>query len=348
MTKRRIIILIPVMIAGAICLRAGETGFRLDYTTELQTGFNNIYNWVNLLHTDFNCAFLWNIGFRISTISISETTDEGIMDDRLIFSNIDGGNIPLALSVIGLEWNNGKSTLFFGVRNLNEDYFTSPCTSIFTNSSCGIFPTLSINYPLANYPCSSVGAVYKLTLEKFGFVTSLYNGNGYRAFLGRNNVFRFCPSDDGILLVSSLNYSIHGSTYYMGSSLYRGTVNTDVQGTEKIEKLEEKRLSGVLWAYAEQKLTKRVNLLLQTSKSLYKEAECRNYYGMGVVADCGRDIRLGIFAGHADFSSESETAVELTCNIPVSSKIYIQPALHYISDGHFKGIACLFRMGVSL
>lgn len=337
-----------VVMTGALRLNAGGLELNLDYTTELQTGFRNRYNWVNLLHSDISCRLSRNMGFRISTISISETTDERIIDDRLTFSNIEEESISLAPFVLGMEWNIGASSLFVGVRNMNEDYFISPCTSLFTNSSCGIFPTLSVNYPLANYPCSSVGVVYRLNLEKFGMVTSLYNGKGYTSFAGRNNVFRFCPSGDGLLWISTLNYSTDGSTYYMGGSLYSGIASADVQRAEKTEKLEEKRLSGVLWAYAEQKLTHKVSLLLQASGALYKGAECKDYYGMGVVADCGRNIRLGLFAGHADFSSESETAAEFTCNIPLSSKIYIQPSLHYVSNGHFKGAAGLFRMGWNL
>lgn len=337
-----------VVMTGALRLRAGEADFNLDYITEFQTGFNKRYNWVNLLHADFNYMFCNNIGFRLSTISISETKDEGVMDDRLTFSNIEEESISLAPSVIGLECNIGSSSLFIGVRNMNEDYFTSPATSLFTNSSCGIFPTLSVNYPLANYPCSSMGIVYKLTLKKFGIVSSLYNGKGYKYFSGKENVFRFCPSSDGILWVSTLNYSTNGSTYYLGGSLHSGFVPSDVPGAEKAEKLEEKRLSGVLWAYAEQRLTEKVSLLLQASRALHKDAECKCYYGAGTVVDCGNDIRLGLFVGHASFSSEKETAAELTCNIPVSSRIYIQPALHCVSNGHFKGTAGLFRMGCSM
>ena len=32
-----------------------------------------------------------------------------------------------------------KARLFVGVRNVNEDFFTSDVTSLFTGSSCGIF-----------------------------------------------------------------------------------------------------------------------------------------------------------------------------------------------------------------
>ena len=338
-----------VVMTGTLHIRAEGTELNVDYTTELQTNFRNRANWVNLLHLDLSCRLKHGLGFRVSTISISETTENRVMEDLLTFSNIEEESIPLALSVIGVEWNKGASSVFLGVRNMNEDYFNSPSTSLFTNSSCGIFPTLSVNYPLANYPCSSLGIVYSIALENVEIVTSLYNGRGYRYFAGKENVFRFCPSSDGILGVSTLKFNRNGSSYYMGVSLYSGISSADVQGTEGyIGQKEEKRLSCVLWGYAEQKLTDRVSLLLQASRAMYSDAECTAYYGIGTVVECRKDIRLGVFAGHACFSSDNETVAELTCNIPVSSRIYIQPALHYVDNRHFSGAAGLLRMGWSL
>ena len=81
-----------------------------------------------------------------------------------------------------------NSSLFIGIRNVNEDYFTSPCTALFTNSSCGIFPTISANYPIANYPVASVGIDYKLNLNKWFLETSIYNGTGYRNLSGNRKL----------------------------------------------------------------------------------------------------------------------------------------------------------------
>lgn len=98
---------------------------------------------------------------EMASISIAETHERPLIDDWQGFSNIEEENTPLALAVLGIRWQLKKSFLFVGVRNLNEDYFTSPYTSLFTNSSCGIFPTLSVNYPIANYPLASIGIDYK-------------------------------------------------------------------------------------------------------------------------------------------------------------------------------------------
>lgn len=341
--------MVGALIIGTLHLNAGNTDFGMEYTTEMQTDFRKKVNWVNLLRTDFTYSPVRNISFSMATVSISETTADGLMDDRLTFSNIEEENTPLAPAVIGLEWKNGASALFIGVRNLNEDYFTSPVTSLFTNSSCGIFPTLSVNYPLANYPCASLGIDYKLSLDKIDFDVSVYNGKGYKNFWGRDNVFRFCPSSDGVIGVTSLNYTNDVGCYYMGGAVCSSVSVSDVEGTEQLpEQKKENKVNGVLWGYAERKLSDKVYLLLQASGSLYKDAECKNYFGMGALAELGKKVEAGAFVGYATFSTEYEVASELTCKIQLRKNLYVQPALHYVHNGHFSGVAGLFRMGWSI
>ena len=103
-------------------------------------------------------------GFRIDlgSISIAKTRPERLIDDRQGFSNIEADNLPFSLSVAGLSFSRGASCLFAGLRNMNEDYFASPVTSLFTNSSCGIFPTIAANYPIANYPLSSLASITRM------------------------------------------------------------------------------------------------------------------------------------------------------------------------------------------
>lgn len=208
-------------------------GVRHDTHTELQTDFQGGYNWVNLFRTDFQWAIARQIHLNAGTISTVKTLEKRLANDLQTFSNIEEENIPLAIAVLGLDWQVGNSTLFMEIRNLNEDYFTSACTSLFTNSSCGIFPTLSANYPIANYPVASIGIDYKLLLENWLFETSLYNGTGYRDFTGKENVFRFCPRTDGILSVTSINYRKYGNEYYLGIALHYGLPVGHEMGTEK-------------------------------------------------------------------------------------------------------------------
>ena len=104
MTVKRIRMMVGALIIGTLHLNAGNTDFGMEYTTEMQTDFRKKVNWVNLLRTDFTYSPVRNISFAMATVSISETTADGLMDDRLTFSNIEEENTPLSPAVIGLEW----------------------------------------------------------------------------------------------------------------------------------------------------------------------------------------------------------------------------------------------------
>lgn len=346
---RKRIMLGAMMLAamGSHRLRAQEFG--LTYTTELQTDFRRGTNWVNLLRADFSQILARQVIWKAASVSVARTCEKRLADDLQTFSNIEEENIPLALAVLGIEWRTGKSTFFFGVRNLNEDYFTSDCTSLFTNSSCGIFPTLSANYPVANYPVASAGIDYKLALNHWELETSLYNGTGYRMWAGRENVFRFCPATDGILSVTSINYQKNGSGYYMGIALHSGMPVADEAGTEEqaSEETQKRKLNSVVWAYMEQRLSAHVYGMLQYSVNPTERKGCRNYVGAGFVWHWA-GTEGGVFADYADFTSEHEWAGELTWKIPCLKNGYVQPALHLIRNSHECKVIGLLRLGCVL
>ena len=78
----------------------------------------------------------------------------------------------------------GRQHAVCGIRNMNEDYFTSHFMSLFTNSSCGIFPTISANYRIANYPLASMGIHLERKIRELTVMASVYNGVGYKSFSG--------------------------------------------------------------------------------------------------------------------------------------------------------------------
>lgn len=323
-------------------------GIALTYTTELQTDFRRETNWVNLLRADFSLPLTSVLGLEASTISVAKTHKESLLDNLQTFSNIEEENIPLAPVLLGVSGQTKRASFFVGVRNLNEDYFTSPCTALFTNSSCGIFPTLSANYPIANYPVASVGADVKWSITREWLLeTSLYNGTGYRRFCGRENVFRFCPRSDGVLSVTSINYQHHDSNYFIGVALHHGVPVDDEAGDETTQiaaPSPPKETNAVVWGYVEQRLVARTYVLLQASATPSAQSGCRRYVGAGIVVN-GTKATAGAFTNYADFTSEREWASELTCYIPCLGKGYIQPTLHLICNSRARGVIGLLRMG---
>ncbi|WP_281531270.1 hypothetical protein [Leyella stercorea] len=153
--------------------------FSGEYTTEWQWDMKRNTNWLNLLRLNLNVPVFDGKGtIEASTLHIAKT-NETIIADWQTFSNIEAENNVAAIAVLGYmhEWQ--AAHLFVGVRNVNEDFFTSDITALFINSSCGIFPTIAANYPIANYPFSGLTVYFDVSRGGWTFRNSLYNGTGY-------------------------------------------------------------------------------------------------------------------------------------------------------------------------
>lgn len=340
------ILLLAATTAGYRRLAAQE--FSATYTTEMQTDFRRAANWVNLLRTDFSCSASDRLRLNLATISIAKTRSERLADDMQVFSNIEEENCPLALAVAGIRWQDGGSTLFTGIRNVNEDYFTSPVTSLFTNSSCGIFPTLSANAPVPNYPLAALGIHYAYDTEHLQVQASLYNGTAYNGFAGRQNVFRFCPASDGLFGIVSLNYMYHDCIYSFGGALHNGLyvpAEEEANGLKSPDTLQAERMAKniILWGYAEQRLSSSLHLLLQYSVSPSSGAECSTYAGIGIVKYF-RKMQLGLFSDYVRFTTGREWATEVTVKVALSEKCSLQPALHCIRTINCRNCIGLLRL----
>lgn len=180
--------------------------FSGTYTAEWQWDMNKNTNFVNLLRLELNVP-LWNGGtFEAATLHVAKTND-GIIDDWQGFSNIEADNMFGGIAVLGYmhEWKAGH--VFVGVRNVNEDFFTSDITALFTNSSCGIVPTIGSSYPIANYPFSGLTVYFDVQKGGWLFRNSLYNGVGYNGWKHGDNPFLVRPKKDGIFDMAQLEYS---------------------------------------------------------------------------------------------------------------------------------------------
>lgn len=349
--------------------------FGLQLTSELQVTDKGNFNNANLLRLGVSVPVSSSICFEAASISTYMTASESIGSDMQTFSNIDADKIPFALSVCGVSWtfpspSQGKSetssvseyaqkrggshTLFMGIRNMNEDYFCSDATSFFTNSSCGIYPTISTNYPIANYPYASVGIHYRYEksitpslpakkgendLMETPSITgsdgvrlqvSLYNGTGHNRFTGRSNIFRFCPKSGGIFGITEVSYTHRGNSYFLGNALYY-----------------KDGISTTPWFYTEQSITPHLTLLAGCSHAFATEAECKNFVGLGALYKLGK-CQLGAFTDYANFTEGNEFATEVSCKIPILQYLDIQPTVHLASyDGIFQCAGTL-RVGLHI
>ncbi|MDR2962056.1 MAG: carbohydrate porin [Bacteroidales bacterium] len=334
-----------------LCAQNDSTQLRfgVDYTSELQSNFGRKYNWVNLLTlwgevpTEKLCKGWRGGAFQAGTFGSYKLFDEQIVPDLQTYSNIEEDNRWLNFSLLGYEQRWHKVTLYAGVRSANYDYFISPYTSLFTGSSAGIFPTLSVNYDMANYPLSGLGlhAEYAFA-EDWIFKTSLYNGIAHdpqasgRTDLSQLFVVR--PRRDGLFSMSQLSFR----NYAIGAAVQTAG--------------EEHTTTASFWAAVEQALVKNdqreIGLLLHGGFAPSHKLECRYYaavgaYWAGILAPEKGD-QIGVYFNATEVSGEKEQSLELTWHYPLCEWLCVQPAVHYIVTGGRQSVVGLLRVYVSV
>ena len=326
---------------------SAQTSFGINYATEIQTNFGEKYNWVNLLSLSAELptekiSKKWKNGsFQIETISIFKIFEERIVEDLMTFSNIEEENMLINLFLLGYTHQWEKISLFGGVRNVNNDYFIMPYTSLFTNSSAGIFPTLSINFPLANYPLSGVCLHFEYEpTEKLFFKSSLYNGVARDPRKNPLYSFTLNPSNDGISSISELSYTQNkfgSGMYSLGIALH--AFGKQVNSTYSIFGMIEQTIFN-----SEQK---EIGFVIQGGFAPSAKNECSYYfatggYFAGLLTKQKQD-KLGIYLNATEVSGIREQTLEITYQYPICKKLYVQPALHYIVTGNEISVIGLCR-----
>ena len=117
-----------ILLVILACIQAGLSHAQWisgELTTEGQWDLKKHVNWVNQLRLDLSIP-LWDGrgSLEAATLHVARI-GEGIIDDWQGHSNIEEDNMLAAIAVLGYmhEWKEGH--LFVGVRNVNEDFFTS-------------------------------------------------------------------------------------------------------------------------------------------------------------------------------------------------------------------------------
>ncbi len=311
--------------------------FSVDFTGEIQSDFKRV-KFASLLELGACIPLSRNVSIELSSVSFATTREAPLIDDLQCFSNLDADNLPFALSLAGVSWNfHEYHTLFAGLRRVDEDYFCSDVLSLFTNSSCGGFPTITANYDIASYPVAALGIHYMYDRENYTIQASVYNGRGYNKFTGRENMFRFCPDGDGIFALLQGEYRYNSSSYFLGGSLHYG----NLYGTAS------RRVRPVVWAYAEQAVTDALSLVAAYSHAFSSDNACRNFCGIGGKYAFKR-VDLGLFSDYTRIEGVDEWATEVTCNIQCNKHISVQPAIHVITTGGKTNCIGMMRMAFSL
>lgn len=311
--------------------------FEVEYTGELQTDFKRSHL-ANLLQLRAEVPLSKALSFQVHSVSIASSDEEPLADDLMGYSNIDVEDIPFALSVAGLMWHiNDRHSLFVGIRRTDEDYFCSHAIGLFTNSPCGIFPTISNNHDIATYPKASMGIHYAYDTESLCLQASLYNGLGYHRFTGRENVFRICPKSDGVFGLAQAEYRYHDSHYFLGASTYYSNLKATA----------DHRLHPSVWFYAEQSLSSAFTLLVACGHAFNSDHPCRNFCGLGGNYAFKR-AEFGLLTEYTRIDGIDEWATELTCKLALSDHLSLQPVVHILTTDSKTKCIGMMRLNICL
>ena len=354
MKTRLLLKLIFILIIIPLFLKAEnrKIQFNINYTTELQYNFKAKYNWVNLLSLELDINPWKNGNLGLQTISTYKTSKKRISDDLQVFSNIETDNMLVNLFLAGYTHTFDNIMLFGGIRNANCDYFASKYTVIFTNSSCGFYPTLSGNFSLPNYPSSATCLYSEFRFPcKIKLKNSIYNGIG-RKILQSDLFFSINPSRDGVLDILELSYAPklnYYGFYSVGGILGIGN-GSRIENNFAGQKY--RNANYALWGNVEQcffKVNKReVGFMLQGSFAPESQNNCVNYVGAGVIftgfASSKKTDYLCFFINRAAYHGIAEVATEFTWQYAIIPSITIQPAFDYILTGKKQSVIALLRV----
>lgn len=275
-------ILMIILSCACFCATYAQS-FSGEYTTELQWDMKKETNWVNLLRLNLSVPLFDGKGSLEAATIHSAKTNNRIIDDWQTFSNIEEDNQCAAIAVLGYmhQWKNAH--LFLGVRNVNEDFFTSDVTSLFTNSSCGIFPTISASYPIANYPFSGLTVYFDVSRGGWTFKNSIYNGVGYNGWKHHDNPFLIRPEKDGVFNMSQLEYSDGGGCYYAGVAVHTRRFSIDEEDEMVTADESVRKATCAWWVYGEQLVwhanEKSLFCMAQYSENTCHKNRCYRYAG---------------------------------------------------------------------
>lgn len=333
---KKVVILFSVL-SLSLAMTA-QVNWGVTYTTEGHYGVNNREAaWANLLALDMGVGLWQNATLELTTLS-SYDTCEGVTDDRQVYSNIVADNRVLSLFVMELvqEWE--RVELGVGLGHINDHFFATPHSGLFTGASHGIFPTVGDNFGLGNFPVASLGVHMNVRLTSH-LHAHLHGGSG-EASDKLSEQFRLRPDEDGLLGIGELCWDNDPDNEHRGS-WHLGVVSAEHKGL----------CTGTsVFAYGDQPVVSWGNgshagVLLQGSWAGGSDAiTCRRYGGAGLWGDAlgSRDIYAGVIANHAVYVDGWETDIELTSIIPLTPWLNVQPAVHFIdTDGHWDTVAML-------
>lgn len=314
------------------------------------------------LNFDIEKAGLWKGGlFYINAANTHGASPSAeLLGDMQVASNIEAGNHTY-LQEVWFKQAIGKIEFTLGLQDLNVEFASTENGSLFLNSSFGVLPVISNNIPAPIFPLTALGFTFRWNIsDQASWGNALYDGTPIDFENNPYNLSWQLNSGDCLLAVSEFQYHLNWmelpGTYKLGvfshNHLFEKNLpDSLIQETFGVYSIIDQKI----W----QRENKSFGLFAQLGYSPSKGSVNDFYWGVGfnyngVCNNQGTDI-LGLGIAHERLTNglDSETAIELTYQYPLSDNLFVQPNLQYIINPAGTGetlenvFAATLRFGLS-
>lgn len=306
---------------------------------------------------------LWNNGQVYLQIENTHgaTPSDNLTGDIQVFSNIENGDYTY-LYMAYYRHQLDDLVITAGVHDLNSIFHASEVGSAFINSSFGIMPGASLNFPFSIFPKNSLALVGEYQLNNRIIVNAgIYDGDPGTLDEYPYNLDLTVNSDQGYTAIAEIHLirkSEEGreGTYKIGTQYNSGQYVDFSNGDEKTGNF------GV-YAIADYMVTKDIGFFAQLSYAPEQYNVNPIYGGAGMnlfspFSNRDDDI-IGLAFAYAKmnenfnaFDLGHESVLELTYHWALSKNIVIQPDVQYIinpgaTSGLDNALVGMFRFNLS-
>jgi porin len=324
-------------------------GYTFDFAANVKGGVDQ--GGVFLGNVDLNFDFntealnLWNRGhFFMYVLNNHGNSLSALMGDFQVANNIEA-EAHTRLYEIWYEHRFDFWSVLVGQHDLNSVFAVSEIGTFFINSSFGIQPDLSANFPASIFPLATLGTVISWKLTKNTTLKhAIYDGDPGSESDNPNSLKWRISKNEGALLINEIqhvvkNDSLQKSVYKLG--FWKHTQD---------QLLDTKLFSNSHGIYfisdhvLQERNTHKVSAFTQVGFGLNKHTPVKSYFGGGLlyqgVSSKRTNDGIGLALGHTVFSNaytsnfkgkiQNETAFELSYQWVTAGRWVFQPNVQYI------------------
>lgn len=346
----------------------------IDNVSNISGGIKDGNNTLGLLDVNtwyyINKGFLKNTGFNVHLIKTTNAKpSEDLIGDIQTVSNIEGRSTRFFYELL-VYYKINKINFTIGLHDMNSEFNVSETALNFINSSFGIFPVVTLNFPTSTFPITTFGTVISYNTKRLDIAGGLYNFN-YE--FSENETFNVDQHfyQKGFFAISELRYrwfNDYGKTVEIKGGGFFKKGNNEKDLSSPAENVSDKNYG--LYFVGDFKLkqfdiSRSLMSFVQIGHAPTRKNLSSEYYGLGIsLISEGKKyfphhiglalayVKLNDLEGNKFVNSgRYESTIELTSDIQILNYFVLQPDIQYIispSGGLYNNsLAAILRLVVN-